>query len=123
MNKKKDPSDQLRKRLREVREYLNLSQQFVADHTGLSRSAIADIERGARRVDSLELARLSQLYRYPVSYFLGEPESELGEGADILKALARATKDLTKSDRDEVLRFARFLRFYGRSGKGRAEPQ
>ena len=67
-------SQQLAKRLREVREYLNLSQQFVADKTGIPRSAVSDIERGARKVDSLELRKLARLYMYPVGYFLGEEE-------------------------------------------------
>src|SRR5690242_12816467 len=52
-------------RLKEIREYLNFSQQYVSDRTGIPRTAISDIERGARRVDSLELKKLARLYRYP----------------------------------------------------------
>jgi transcriptional regulator with XRE-family HTH domain len=99
-------SQQLAKRLREVREYLNLSQQFVADKTGIPRSAVSDIERGARKVDSLELRKLARLYMYPVGYFLGDEEA----GDDVL-ALARAVTDLTEGDRAEVVRFAQFLRY------------
>lgn len=97
---------QLAKRLREAREYLNLSQQFVADKTGIPRSAVSDIERGARKVDSLELRKLARLYMYPVGYFLGEEEA-----GDDVRALARAVTDLTDDDRAEVVRFARFLRY------------
>jgi len=111
---------QLRSRLRSVREYLNLSQQFVAEQTGISRTAITDIERGARKVDSLELLRLSQVYRYPVTYFLGDGEDEKPRQAT-LHALARTAGDLTEKDREEVLRFANFLRHYGRSRKKRTE--
>ena len=39
----------LANRLREEREFANLSQQFVAQQTGIPRSAISDIERGSRR--------------------------------------------------------------------------
>lgn len=99
-------SQQLAKRLREVREYLNLSQQFVADKTGIPRSAVSDIERGARKVDSLELRKLARLYMYPVGYFLGDEEA-----GDDVRALARAVTDLTEGDRAEVVRFAQFLRF------------
>jgi transcriptional regulator with XRE-family HTH domain len=110
---------QLAARLKEVREYLNLSQQFVAEQTGISRSAISDIERGVRRVDSLELRRFARLYRYPVTYFLeGERESAT-DGT--LNALARAAKDLTEQDRQEVVRFATFLRQYNRSGQRRKD--
>lgn len=116
------PSDeertQLAARLREVREYLNLSQQFVAAQTGIPRSAISDIERGVRKVDSLELQRLSRLYRYPVSYFLGE--GSVAEPADAtVQALARAVGELTEEDRAEVLRFADFLQHYSRSERKR----
>jgi transcriptional regulator with XRE-family HTH domain len=99
-------SQQLAKRLREVREYLNLSQQFVADKTGIPRSAVSDIERGARKVDSLELRKLARLYMYPVGFFLGDEEA-----GDDVRALARAVTDLTEGDRAEVVRFAQFLRY------------
>jgi transcriptional regulator with XRE-family HTH domain len=110
---------QLAARLKEVREYLNLSQQFVAEQTGVSRSAISDIERGVRKVDSLELRRFARLYRYPVTYFL-EGEKEPATDAT-LNALARAAEDLTEQDRQEVVRFATFLRHYGRSEQRRKD--
>lgn len=97
----------LAKRLREVREYLNFPQQYVSDKTGIPRSAVSDIERGTRKVDSLELRKLARLYMYPVGYFLGE-EDDVNEEA---RALARAVTPLTKDDRGEVIRFAQFLRY------------
>jgi transcriptional regulator with XRE-family HTH domain len=57
-----------------VREYLNFSQQLVSDRTGIPRSAVSDVERGGRKVDSLELRKLARLYGYSTSYFLDEPE-------------------------------------------------
>ena len=106
-------------RLREVREYLNLSQQHVATATGIPRSAVSDIERGQRKVDSLELRKFTRLYRHPASYFLGEEPSD-GEG---VSALARAVTDLTDTDRQEVLRFAQFLRFSAKAETNRLERQ
>ncbi len=102
-------------RLKEIREYLNLSQHDVAAATGIPRSAVSDIERGIRKVDSLELRKFSRLYRYPVGYLLGEEAEEIGPAS----ALARAVVDLTDHDREELLRFAEFLRFSAR-GKARA---
>lgn len=106
-------------RLREVREYLGLSQQFVSEQAGISRSAVSDIERGVRRVDSLELRRLSRVYRYPVSYFLGE-EERADDNATVM-ALRQAASELTERDQEEVLRFATFLRHYGQSERSRGE--
>lgn len=108
--------ERLRRRLREIREYLGLSQQFVADEAGMSRTAIADIERGARNVNSLELHRLANLYRYPVAYFLDE-NVEPDASTETLDALKRAASDLSETDRAEVLKFAQFLRFYGTSAE------
>jgi transcriptional regulator with XRE-family HTH domain len=101
-------------RLREVREYLGLSQQYVADKTGIARSAVSDIERGLRKVDSLELRKLARLYMYPVGYFFGEEEID-----EEVRALARAVTDLTGDDRAEVVRFAQFLRYSAETDRKR----
>lgn len=100
-------------RLREVREYLDLSQQVVASRTGIARSAVSDIERGHRKVDSLELRKLARIYGYPVSYFLGEESPT----SDTISALARAVDDLTPEDRDEIIKFAQYLKYNARANK------
>lgn len=105
---------ELATRLREVRDYLGFSQQFVAESTGIPRSAISDIERGVRRVEALELRRLARLYRHPVGYFLGKDDGEDVTPTEV-QALARAAQDLTPEDREELLRFANFLRQHGRT--------
>jgi len=97
-------------RLREAREYLGLSQQFVADHTAIPRVAISAIENGKRKVEALELQALAALYKYPVTYFL---EGALDEPASV-RALAREATALSERDREEVLRFAQFVKAYGR---------
>lgn len=112
-----EDAQQLARRLREAREFTNLSQQFVADQTGISRSAISDIERGSRRVESIELKRLAALYRMPVDYFLGnEPPADLAgaPGDPTSRALARATGEMGDDEKGQVLRFALFLRNYQR---------
>lgn len=100
-------------RLRETREYLGLSQQFVADHTAIPRLAISSIENGKRGVAALELDALARLYHYPVDYFLEETFSE----PPMVRALAREAHDLTDRDREEVLRFAQFLKSYAGATK------
>jgi transcriptional regulator with XRE-family HTH domain len=108
--------EELAARLRAIREYLGLSQQSVASQTGIARSAISDIERGVRRVDSLELRRLAEVYRYPVGYFLNVDEPEESQA---LAALRLATAELDPKDMAEVVQFANYLRSQGRA---RAEP-
>jgi transcriptional regulator with XRE-family HTH domain len=107
-------------RLREIREYLNFSQQYVSDRTGIPRSAISEIERGARKVDSLELKKLARLYRYPVAYFLDEQvDADVGDHA--VAMLARRLTSLTDADREQVMRFAAFLAFSHQAGTDDAD--
>lgn len=111
-----DPSLEWRslgERLREAREYLSLSQQDVAASTGIPRSAMSDIERGQRKVDSLELRKLAKVYRVPVSNLLNDDARE--NDGQTVSALARAVEGLTDTDRNEVVRFAEFLRYQARS--------
>lgn len=95
-------------KLKEVREYLTLSQQYVSDRTGIPRSAISDIERGERKLDSLELKKLAGLYRKPVGYFLDEDGSS-SAGDHAIAALMRNLTNLTEENRKAVQAFAEFL--------------
>lgn len=103
--------ENLAERLREAREYLGLSQEFVAQQTGVSRVAISAIENGKRKVEALELTAFAALYKYPVAYFL---DGALEEPASV-RAIARAATSLTDQDREQVLHFAQFLKAYGQS--------
>lgn len=104
-------------RLRETREYLDLSQQFVSERTGMPRSAISDIERGERRVESLELKRLAQLYGVTVAYFL---EDEPSEADKAMRVLARMLGELNDDQREEITRFANYLRHSTRHDRRRS---
>lgn len=104
----KDDRQILGDRLRDAREYLGFSQEDIAIHLGVSRSAVSMIESGQRRVDALELKKLSAIYERPVGYFTGE-EIEAPLGAHV-QHLARKVSQLSPADRDELSRFADFLR-------------
>ena len=106
------------KRLREVREYLNLTQQFVSEHCGIPRTGISAIESGKRKVDSIELAKLAKLYNYPVSYFLRESDISQDE---TFAELYRAAGNLGENDRRELVRFAEFLRYSGKRKRSNKE--
>lgn len=96
-------------RLRRVRRYLGLSQLEVARHLKVPRSALSHIENGHRGLDALELKRLAGLYQYPVSYFTGEFSPAEGLEA-VLEPLLQTAADLSRRDREEVRRFAEYLR-------------
>jgi transcriptional regulator with XRE-family HTH domain len=100
--------DDLATRLRNAREYVGYSQEYVSQQTGLNRSSISDIERGTRRVSSSELQQLASLYGYRVSALLGEEEAAELEGPATV--LARQASELTPEDQQEVQRFIEYLR-------------
>ncbi|MDZ4804134.1 MAG: XRE family transcriptional regulator [Candidatus Eisenbacteria bacterium] len=71
----------LGKRLREVRERLSLTQDYVAQQVEIPRQAISEIEHGKRAVSAGELFGLARLYSLPVDSLLAPeaapPEEEL----------------------------------------------
>jgi transcriptional regulator with XRE-family HTH domain len=94
-------------RLKEAREYLNLSQDEVAKILKLPRSALSLIEAGQRKVDAIELQKLAEIYQRPIGFFIGETIST--PIPEVVQHLARAAAKLTDQDREELLRFAEFL--------------
>lgn len=104
-------------KLREAREYLGLKQERVAQHMALPRTAVSEIENGRRGVSAIELTKLARLYQRPVSWFTGD-EAEATVPADVA-FLARTASALSDNDRQELQRFAEFLRTKSRvSGNG-----
>lgn len=92
-------------RLKEAREVLGLTQEQAAAALGVQRTSVTSMEQGKRNVSASELAKLSNIYRRSVEWLLGREESSTVEGS----ALLRATKGLSDSDKEKVLRFAQFL--------------
>jgi transcriptional regulator with XRE-family HTH domain len=101
----------LSERLKQAREYLDLSQDEVAKAVGLPRAAISLIESGQRRVEALELKKFARIYERPTSYFTGE-ESPVRLPEEV-EHLARAAASLSSRDREELTRFAEFLQVRG----------
>ncbi len=58
------------KRLREARESLGLTQSEVSAKLQKPQSYISKIERGERRIDIVELAKVAKLYKRSVEWFL-----------------------------------------------------
>jgi transcriptional regulator with XRE-family HTH domain len=104
---------ELGERLREAREYVGLSQEQVAAALGIPRPSVSGMETGKRKVSTIELQELARLYKRPYSYFLGEEDEEWQAAEESARALFRAAKGLSDRDREQVMRFAEFLRNAG----------
>lgn len=112
-----DDIQALARRLRESREYLGLSQEAVADRLGVPRASVSAIEAGKRKVSSMELRDLARLYRTSIAQLLGEESDQ----DPVVGALYRTARNLTQEDREQVLRFAEFLRSAGAAPPPEAE--
>jgi transcriptional regulator with XRE-family HTH domain len=104
----------LGEKLRIAREYLGLKQDEVAQRLEIQRTALSNIEAGQRKVEALELARLAKLYQRPVSWFTGEETVENSFTEEIAH-VARAAASLSTQDREELARFADFLKSRARA--------
>lgn len=78
---------ELGRRLKAAREQLDLTQEQVAAQLQLSRGALAQVELGMRAPNSLQLARLAEIYRRSLGDFLADEFD--AEGRDALLALFR----------------------------------
>lgn len=92
-------------RLREARLAVGLTQADTASALGISRPAVAALEKGTRKVSGLELRRLARLYQRSVGWLLGDDTEPAATDA----VLQRATAELSQQDKEQVLRFAQFL--------------
>ena len=108
MPERENDRNKLASRLREMREYLALSQEEVAQMLKIPRSAISLLEKGERGVDALELKKFAEIYQCPLDYFTGAP-GLASETSREIAVLAKAAAKLTPKDREELLRFAQFL--------------
>ncbi len=107
MSDEKDDWQAIGERLKQAREYLELTQDEAAAAVKISRSALSLIENGRRKVDAVELGRFAKVYGQTVEALTGQ--SKAPPLPENVRALARAANELSDSDRQELLRFAQYL--------------
>lgn len=91
-------------RLKSAREASGLTQIKVATHLGIARELISYYENGTRPIDLLTLSKLSNLYGYPVEYFLSNQVQ-----GDSEVALAFRSNGLRESDLSVLAKANEFL--------------
>src|SRR5574337_237949 len=84
--------EELGKRLKAARENAGLTQEEVAQELGISRGALAQLEGGMRPPNSLQLAKLAELYGREIGDFLRADYQEVQR--DAVAALFRADTQL-----------------------------
>ena len=94
------------KRLQEIRKKLGFSQADIAEKLDMSRPTVSKIENGKKKITSLELSQLSDLYNKSFSYFIDEEEGE-----EPVNFLLRA-ESLTKTEKEQLLEAGNIYRKY-----------
>ncbi len=97
-------------RIKQAREYLGFSQDDVAGYVGISRSAVSLLESGQRKIEIVELDKLSVLLERPITFFMdGAKAATDATQSPAVRALARQASKLSGNDLGELQRFAEFL--------------
>jgi len=96
----------MRTRLREARRAADLSQEAVANETGLTRTAISAIEKGTRKVTADELIMFSRLYGISVDILANGPSPEEDPDQIFVESFA----DLSEIDKKEIMHMIKFKR-------------
>jgi transcriptional regulator with XRE-family HTH domain len=91
-------------RVREARVAAGLSQGQLADRMGLERTMLAKVESGDRRLDALELYRLSDVLALPIAHFVVEMSPSV-----VARRTSLAEDTATGAGRDAYLLDARLL--------------
>lgn len=95
--------NELAKRLKAARDFLRLSQEYVAKNVGISRTSLVNIEAGERKVSSEELKAFSKIYGWSVEELLyGKKETNQ------VKIFARDFSSLSAQDQHEILNLIEF---------------
>ena len=90
-------------RIKELRTKLNLSQDYVAKHLGISRSTYTQMENGNRKVLADEVAQLSEIFGVTADSLLNE--TEISQPATMF---ARSFERLDERDQAEIMNLIRF---------------
>jgi len=86
-------------KLRQLREYMGLTQTQVASILNVGRDAIIRIEKGIRKIDIKELKNFSKLYNISVDELI-ETETKNKYRQEIF---ARGFSSLSDKDKKEIL--------------------
>lgn len=93
----------LNERIKNMRNELHLSQQYVADYIGINRSAVAEIESNKRNVSADELGKFGVLF--------GVATDELLHGTNTQKPTTMFARKFDALDEDDQIEIMNLIEF------------
>ncbi|WP_160360567.1 helix-turn-helix domain-containing protein [Clostridium chromiireducens] len=93
----------LNEKLKILRKELKLSQEYVANALGISRTVVTTIESGTRKVTSDELKAFSELYGVTLDELMYDKDVN-----NYAKKFARIFSELSDLDKKEIMNLIEF---------------
>ena len=93
----------INERIKEFRNQLHLSQEYVASFLGINRSTYTQMENGKRKVLAEEIAKLSELFGVSADALIND--NEMSQPATVF---ARSFDKLDERDQAEIMSLIRF---------------
>ena len=94
-------------RIREAREYLELSIEELADMLSIEALELSEIEAGDKSISAAFLPEIAKILGRSLDYFTGEVPAQTA--SERTEFLARAAESLSAQDIGELQRFATYL--------------
>ncbi len=92
------------KKLKKLREELNLTQEELGKLLGLSKATIAQYENDRRQPDLKTLKKICEFFGVSADYFLELQDTE------VAFHLVKDISELSDEDREKIINLIKFLR-------------
>lgn len=93
----------INERIKEFRNQLHLSQEYVANFLGINRATYTQMENGKRKVTAEDISRLSELFGITADAILNE--NKMSQPATLF---ARSFEKLDENDQVEIMNLIKF---------------
>ena len=93
----------INERIKNYRNQLHLSQEYVANFLGINRATYTQMENGNRKITAEDISKLSDLFGVTADALLNE--NKLSQPATVF---ARSFEKLDENDQAEIMNLIKF---------------
>ena len=93
-------------RIKEYRNQLSLSQEYVSNFLGMNRATYTQMENGNRKITAENLSKLSTLFGVSADYLLNK--NEVNQSATMFAHNFDNFDNLDEDDQTEIMNLIRF---------------
>ncbi len=93
----------INKRIKNFRNQLHLSQEYVANYLGINRATYTQMENEKRKITAEDISKLSELFGVTADTLLNE--NNLSQPATVF---ARSFEKLDENDQAEIMNLIKF---------------